>query len=173
MPRLAEVGWGSCQAPTPPSTRHSCISLPAGDLKAFVDQSGGICNIPVPAELEIVRTNRSHPMGHGGDTQSPACHSGRADLHQADICWGSPFWGPGILLQRQEPLGKQMLMSPCFIVGISLTGSLVFICSTEDKKPRVLWETRRPYLPSQAASPATASGVFFFHSSLIPHDSGQ
>lgn len=72
----------------------------------------------------------------------------------------NPILGPGILVQRQEPLGKQMLLSPRSIVGISLAGSLGFICSTEDKKPRVLWETGRPYLPSQAASPATAS-LFF------------
>lgn len=153
-----------CMAPTP-STWHNCISLSAGGQAAFVDQRGGIGNIPVPAELGPVRTHRGHPVGHGGDTQSPACHVGRADLHRAEVCRGSPSWGPGVLLQNLEPLGKQTLMSPCYIVGISLTGSLVCICSSEDKKPRVLWETGRPYLPSQAASPAMASSFF----PLIPN----
>lgn len=145
-------------APTP-STWHNCISLSAGVQEAFGDQRGGIGNIPVPAELGPVRMHGGHPVEHGGDTQSPACHVGRADLHRA-VCRGNPSWGPGVLLQNLEPLGEQMLMSPCYIVGISFTGSLVCICSFEDKKPRVLWETGRPYLPSQAASPAMASSFF-------------
>lgn len=94
--------------------------------------------------------------------QSPACQVGRANPHGADVSQGSPSWSPGIVLRTWELLGKLMLMSLCCTVGISLAGSVFFISSIADKKPRVLWETGRPYLPSQAASPATASLVFFF-----------
>lgn len=59
-----------------------------------------------------------------------------------------------------------MLMRLGRSVGISLAGSVFFICSTGDKKPRVLWERGRPYLPSKAASPATALVFLFFP--LVP-----
>lgn len=74
---------------------------------------------------------------------------------------------------RHRRCRENMLTSlPC-TVGISLAGSLFFICSIADKKPRVLWETGRPYLPSQATSPAFFSFFAFFSlASLMLHDTG-
>lgn len=95
-----------------------------------------------------------------GTPQSPAWQAGRENPRGADISRGSPSWSPGNLLWTWELLGKQTLMNLHCTVGISLAVSVFLICGIADKTPRVLWETGRPYLPSQAASPATALAFF-------------
>lgn len=79
------------------------------------------------------------------------CRTGAANTDE------KPTLGPSILLQTQERRGKQALMgSPC-TVGVSRAGSALVMCGAADKRPGVLWETGRAYLPYQAAPPTTAS----------------
>lgn len=158
------VGFGVWLPPLSTRHGHGCVSLPGSGGEACGDASSGTLQRQGPCRAggcplrDAARTDRrtllagATPRDTGGTRQSPAWQAARANPCEANISRRSLSWSPGILLRTQELPGKQMLMVLCCTVGISLTGSVFFICSTGDKKPRVFWETGRPYLPSQAAS---------------------